>query len=235
MLDIPMIYSNIEQSTKVMRESEWRTEVNKICEDMGTKLVMMLPVGYRVLTSDKEIKNFDSLKGMNIRTPNNTVFTTFWQKAGTNPTPLPLTEVYMALKQGLVDAQENPFDIILNNKFYEIQNYVTYTNHIVFNVSWLINLNFWNSLPPEYQSLFMECVEDTYQFAIKTREQVNQEYEANMMKNNPNIVRIYPDDEFKARLYDSAAACIPIIRQLAGDRMVDITLETMELSLDFGK
>jgi len=225
-LDIPRVFADMDKSTEVMREGEFRDAIDKLCEEVGVKLVFQVPVNYRLLTTNREIKSFDDLKGMNIRTPTNPVFTAFWEACGTNPTPLPLDEVYMALSQGLVEAQENPYDLILQNKFNEVQKYLVHTNHITFNTSFIINLNSWNNLPEAYQKVFLDSMKETEDYAIGARDQINADYGATLEAAG-TTTQLYPDEALQEALDNAAKSTLPIIRQLAGDEIVDVTLKAM--------
>lgn len=71
------------------------------------------------------------MKGLKIRTPNAPAFQLFPQATGANPTPMAFSEVYLALQQGVVDAQENPLPTIQFKKFHEVQSNINLTGHII--------------------------------------------------------------------------------------------------------
>ena len=63
----------------------------------------------------------------------------FWKELGANPTPLAFGEVYIALQQGMLDAQENPWASYVGAKICEVQNYMTFTNHVPFIGTYVMN------------------------------------------------------------------------------------------------
>ena len=69
-------------------------------------------------------------KGQKIRTMENSYHMDFWKKLKASPTPMSFSEVYIGLQQGTIDAQENPYEVIVSNKLYEQQDYVVETNHL---------------------------------------------------------------------------------------------------------
>ena len=96
----------------------------------GHRIVALTYYGERHLTSNKEIKGPDDLKGMKLRVPQAPLYVLFAKIYGANPTPIAFAEVYLALQQGTVDGQENPLPTILAKKFYEVQKYIHLTGHI---------------------------------------------------------------------------------------------------------
>lgn len=96
----------------------------------GHHVVTLTYYGQRHVTSNKEIKGPGDMKNLKIRVPNAPLYKMFPQAVGANPTPMAFAEVYLALQQGVVDAQENPLPTIQFKKFYEVQKYITLTGHI---------------------------------------------------------------------------------------------------------
>ena len=96
----------------------------------GNTLATMTYYGARHVTSNKPILKPADMKGLKIRTPNAPAYQMFPKETGANPTPMAFSEVYLALQQGVVDAQENPLPTIKFKKFYEVQKHINLTGHI---------------------------------------------------------------------------------------------------------
>lgn len=96
----------------------------------GNEVVAMTYYGARHVTSNGPVLTPDDMVGLKIRTPNAPAYQLFPQMTGANPTPLAFAEVYLALQQGVVDAQENPLPTILAKRFYEVQTDINLTGHI---------------------------------------------------------------------------------------------------------
>lgn len=96
----------------------------------GDDVAGLVYYGQRHVTSNAEIKTPDDMQGMKIRVPNASLYKMFPDAVGANPTPMAFAEVYLALEQGVVDAQENPLPTIQFKKFHEVQDYITLTGHI---------------------------------------------------------------------------------------------------------
>ena len=94
---------------------------------------------------------------------------------GANVTAFPWGELYLALKQGIVDAQENPLGSIRDMKFYEVQKYVVLTEHVVDYPIVMINEKKWQSLKKEYQEIILEAFEEARQYSLVEGKKEEQE------------------------------------------------------------
>jgi TRAP-type C4-dicarboxylate transport system substrate-binding protein len=97
----------------------------------GTRVVGLTYYGFRHVTSNKPIRHPDDMRNLKIRVPNAPMYLIFPDATGANATPLPFGEVYLALQQGVVDAQENPLTTIRAKRFYEVQSHINLTGHIM--------------------------------------------------------------------------------------------------------
>jgi tripartite ATP-independent transporter DctP family solute receptor len=96
----------------------------------GNKVISLTYYGERHVTSNRDITKPEDMKGLKIRVPDAPLYTMFPRAVGANPTPIAFAEVYLALSQGVVDAQENPLVTIQAKKFYEVQKNIVLTGHI---------------------------------------------------------------------------------------------------------
>lgn len=99
-------------------------------EATGDDIAGLVYYGQRHVTSNSEINVPADMQGMKIRVPNASLYKMFPEAVGANATPMAFAEVYLALQQGVVDAQENPLPTIQFKKFHEVQDYITLTGHI---------------------------------------------------------------------------------------------------------
>ncbi len=112
----------------------------------GNKVVAMTYYGERHVTSNKEIRTPEDMKGLKIRVPDAPLYTMFPRAVGANPTPIAFAEVYLALQSGTVDAQENPLPTIDAKKFYEVQKFIVLTGHITDALLTIVGGPTWNKL-----------------------------------------------------------------------------------------
>ena len=155
----------------------------EMLEKTGLRPVAVFERGPRHLTSNRPIKHPDELDGLILRVPNVPSFVTAWSAMGAKPTPMAFSEVFTSLQQGTIDAQENPFALILSAGFAEVQQYVNLTEHVM---SWsypVIGEKQFQALPPDLQEIFLQAAKDM------------QAYERRLFLDNEQKVQ----DELKAR------------------------------------
>lgn len=126
--------------------------------------------GYRQVTSSTHpIVTPDDLKGFKIRVPVSPLYTSTFKALGASPTSINLSEVYSALQTKIVEGQENPLSLIELSKFYEVQRYVSYTNHIWDGYFTLANARAWAGLPKDLQEILSRNINAA---ALKEREDI---------------------------------------------------------------
>jgi tripartite ATP-independent transporter DctP family solute receptor len=112
--------------------------------------------GRRHVTSNEPINTPEDMQGLKIRTPNAPMYMMFPEAVGANPTPIAFSEVYLALQQGVVDAQENPLPTIRAKAFYEVQDYINLTGHITDSLITIAGGPLWKRLSEEDREIFRE-------------------------------------------------------------------------------
>jgi tripartite ATP-independent transporter DctP family solute receptor len=128
--DYPFMIKNYEH-WKAYRDSDLFRELSDGYKDATGNTVLSLGYyGARQVTSNFPITKPDDMKGLKIRVPDSPVMLMFPNAVGANPTPIAFAEVYLALQQGVVDAQENPLPTIQFKKFHEVQSNINMTGHI---------------------------------------------------------------------------------------------------------
>jgi tripartite ATP-independent transporter DctP family solute receptor len=128
---------------------------------LGTRELNLRDIG-------REVRTPQDMKGVKLRMPNSPTWLFMGRALGANPTPISFTEVYMALKTGTVDGQDNPLPTDKNAKFYEVTKYIILTDHYINPIMPTINEVKWHALGPDYQAKVMQAVEKARQFCDKT-------------------------------------------------------------------
>ncbi len=128
--------------------------MRKSIEAKGLVTLKFWGNGFRSVTNNKRpIKTPDDLKGLKLRTMENPLQIAAWKALGANPTPMAFGEVFTALQQGTVDGQENPYTLIVNMRFHEVQKYLTTSQHVYTAVAPVFNKAFYDSLSPDQKKL----------------------------------------------------------------------------------
>ena len=126
----------------------------------------------------------------------------FWQQLGSNPTPMNFSEVYIGLQQHTIDAQENPYEVIVSNRLYEQQDYIIETNHVPHLISLVVSEDFYQDLPEEDQQILVEAEAIAKEYA---REQSDERIDERIQ-----IIRdsgteiITPGDEVREQMIEAS-------------------------------
>ena len=146
-------------------------------EDNGLKLAGWAHSGFRQITNDvRPIKSPADFEGLKMRTPPLENILQTMQAFGANATAIAYNELYMALKTGVVDGQENPYVNIVSEKFYEVQKYCTEVNYIYMPGPFCFGLDWWDSLSPEDQEIIGEAAEVATMYTNYITESSNEAY-----------------------------------------------------------
>jgi tripartite ATP-independent transporter DctP family solute receptor len=152
----PYMFRDFEH-WKAYTESDLFKEIAQGYEEAtGNVPLAMNYYGKRHTTSNQEIQTPEDMQGLKIRVPNAPMYMMFPEAVGANSTPIAFSEVYLALQQGVVDAQENPLPTIQAKKFYEVQDYITLTGHITDSLITIAGGPLWNRLSDEDKQIFRD-------------------------------------------------------------------------------
>lgn len=124
----------------------------------GNHIAAVTYYGTRHTTSNKEIKACADMQGLKIRVPDVPAYLAMPRACGANTSPIAFAEVYLALQNGTVEAQENPLTTIEAKKFYEVQKNIALTGHIVDHLNTVISKQLWSSLSDEDKQIFSEVM-----------------------------------------------------------------------------
>jgi tripartite ATP-independent transporter DctP family solute receptor len=154
--ELPYAFDTYEAAYKVF-DGFVGDELFKILDAKGIKGLSWWENGFRHITNNKRpILTPEDLKGVKIRvTPNKIRLDTF-NTIGASPMPIAFGELYSALQQGVVDAQENPLSIFYSNAFYEVQKYLSLTQHIWGSALLSVNQRVWKKISREDQEIMQK-------------------------------------------------------------------------------
>lgn len=156
-LDLPYLFTSTEHAYKVLDGPIGRGLLDEL-EGHGMKGLAYWEVGFRSLTNSRRaVRTPDDVKGLKIRTTPNPAHIKAFQILGATPTPMPLAEVFTALENKAVDGQENPVNIVRNNKLYEVQKYMSLTRHAYTAMPVVMNKAKFAALKPEQQQALIDA------------------------------------------------------------------------------
>jgi tripartite ATP-independent transporter DctP family solute receptor len=156
----------------------------------GNKMLAITYYGERHVTSNKEIRTPDDMKGLKIRVPDAPLYTMFPRAVGANPTPIAFAEVYLALQSGTVDAQENPLPTIEAKKFYEVQKYIVLTGHITDALISIVGGPTWNKLSDADKKVFEDVLKEAAARATSEIVEKEKQLGAEFEKRGKTVIRV---------------------------------------------
>ena len=184
---LPFMFADFDEAFAFM-DGEIEAAAEEQLLDLGIRVLTHYSNGFRCVTNSKgPVETPADMKGMLIRTPENPVIMATMQALGANPQPLAFNELYQALQQGTYDAQENPIPIIYNNKLYEVQDYLSVTNHIYSGLCFAIRESVWEKLTPEQQEIVAAAAEASGEWQSETIRTQTDELVANLEEEGMKI------------------------------------------------
>src|SRR5262245_49801872 len=147
-VEAPYIWRDAAHLVKVMDGPIGQQYNEQLIKARGMRILGTTYYGTRhITTTSKEVKSPADMVGFKLRVPENDVFKAMAEAWGARPTPMNFGELYLALKQNVVDGQENPLPTIKSGKFDEVQKYLVLSGHIITPRLVVVNEAFWQGLP----------------------------------------------------------------------------------------
>jgi tripartite ATP-independent transporter DctP family solute receptor len=157
LFDFPFLFSNARQADAMVDGPMGKMLTGKLAEK-GVVVLAFFDLGFRNVTNSKRpITKAEDLEGLKLRVIPNPVFLETFKTFKANPIPMPFAELYGALESKAVDGQENPYAVILSSKLYEVNKYVSGTNHVYATNPVQISKRFWDKLSPAEQKLLQDA------------------------------------------------------------------------------
>ncbi|MDV6318030.1 TRAP transporter substrate-binding protein [Chromohalobacter sp. HP20-39] len=167
MMAVPYAFRDSEHMRKAV-EGEIGKEIEaQIKAQTGLVPIAWFERGPRELTSNRPIKKPSDLNGLRLRVPNVPLFVDTWQALGAKPTPMAFSEVFTALQQGTIDAQENPLSLIESASFDEVQDYVNMTDHVRSWIYVVIGKQKLESMPEDLQKIVLDAADKMQNYEEK--------------------------------------------------------------------
>ena len=178
---------------------------------------------FRQITNSKTpVNSPDDLKGMVLRTPSNSLYTEYFTACGATATPMNFSEVYNALQLNTLDGQENPVDVPATNNFYEVQKYISGTNHIA--DAWVVGMNTakLTGLSQNQQDALRKAAEECQQWYVDYQAEKDGEM-LKLLTDNGMEYNEVPEDGFQ-KFVEISQGLYPKFKELvANDELFEAT------------
>ena len=156
---LPFLFSDFDSAWKFI-DSDIMQSINADLEPFNMHVLAYFDNGFRcVTTTSKSVNSVADMNGLNIRTPENQIVMETMSALKAKPQSFPFAELKDALRNGTFDAQENPIPVIYNNKLYEVQKYLSITNHSYDAMPLVIRKDIWDGLGEQYQQIIVKAAE----------------------------------------------------------------------------
>lgn len=221
---LPFVFDDYQHAYDVLDGPFYDWTVNDLNEQ-GLVFIGSWDYGFRNLTNSKTPVNTPAdVFGLKIRTPGEIQLQSCMEALGSNVQKIAFNELFLSLKQGVVDGQENPLAVIYFNKYYEAQKYLAMTNHVYNSMNLVISQVTWDKLTPEQQEIIREESKNAATFMRSEIQSSEDEYvklleEAGMEVTYPNR------DEFAALMEPSYKA---IAEYCGNQEYIDTFLQMVE-------
>lgn len=163
--DLPCVFDSLEDCRSKLDDPDFYQLVCDVYTQGGYHLLGMADQGFRVMSTNRAVYSLADFKGQKIRTMENPYHLDFWTSLGATPTPMSFSEVYIGLQQHTIDAQENPYEVIVSNRLYEQQDYIVETNHLPHLISLIVNDDFFQGCSPQEQEILSQAAQIATQYA----------------------------------------------------------------------
>jgi TRAP-type transport system periplasmic protein len=197
--DFPFLFGSPKEADAVV-DGPFGTMLHQKLQEKGLVGLAYYELGFRELTNSKRpITKVEDIAGLKLRVIPNPINVDWVSALGANPTPLPFPELYAALEQKAVDGQENPVATIEGAKLYEVQKYMTLTNHQYNPQSVVISKKFWDSLSPEEQKIVSDAAHESAKYQREQSRAAAAGILASLKKSGMEVAELPPAELEKMR------------------------------------
>ena len=223
LFDMPYLIRDRDHMRHIEREIVW-PRMAPLAEEAGYKLLAIWENGFRHITNNlRPIEKPADLAGIKLRTPSGRWRVRMFQAFGANPTPMPLSEVFVALQTGVMDGQENPLIQIYSSRLHEVQKFLSLAGHVYTPAYLTVSAQHWQRIPEELRRVIEETAREVQDSVYQTAAEldanaVDQLEQAGIQINRPQL------DAFRQ-------ASQPVYAEFAsqvagGQELIDRALET---------
>jgi len=186
--DIPFLFKDTEHAYRVLDGKVGQSMLDKL-DAIGLKGLAFWDNGWRELTNNvRPVKVPADVKGLKVRTTGSPVHIEAFKELGANPVPMPLAELYTALEMKTVDAQEHPLGVLWSAKLYEVQKYLSLTNHAYSALILVMNKAKFDALTPAQQKAVIEAAHEAGKYQRKLNNDNTNKIVADVKKAGVQVV-----------------------------------------------
>ncbi len=196
--DLPYLFKN-EAAAEEVLDGPLGDTVDKALEPQGFHLLGWMTQSWRHLTCNKEVTKPADVVGIKIRTMDSKYHMAHFNTLGASAIPMAMSELYTALQQGTIDAQENPYTNIVNSRFYEVQKYVVETGHIYDACPLIISTITWKRLSDDQKKIIQEAAVEAVKWERAEVKKDDGIFREQVKKSGTNVIQLTPEQRAEFR------------------------------------
>lgn len=221
-----------EQLATFFKESKAINEMfPPLYEEQGLELLTMFPEGEVMMTTKEPVTSPEDLNEVKFRVMTNPLLVESYQAFGATPTPLPWGEVYGGLQTGIIQGQENPAFFIESTKMYEVTDYITRAGHNNFTTAVMANLDFYEGLSEEEQTMIQNAIDVAFDHIIEYQDGLTEESLEKIKEAKPSITITTLSEEERQPFMETADDVEQEFLEIGGDQ-AEAILEQMKADLE---
>lgn len=224
--DLPFLFKDEAQADAII-DGEFGDFISQKMEEVGLINLSYWENGFRnVSNSKRPITKWEDFEGMKIRVMQNNIFIDTFQNMGANATPMAFSEVFSALETGAIDAQENPYVTIDTSKFYEVQKYVSATNHAYTPFMVLFSKRIFERYSEAEQAALRECAAVGRDEQRKVSRELSLKSLERIKAAGIQVNEISPEE--RQRMQEKAQSVYEKHKPAVGDEVVNRVMESLQ-------
>ena len=196
--DLPYLFKN-EAAAEEVLDGPLGDTVGKALEPQGFYLLGWMTQSWRHLTCNKEVTKPADVAGIKIRTMDSKYHMAHFNTLGASAIPMAMSELYTALQQGTIDAQENPYTNIVNSRFYEVQKYVVETGHIYDACPLIISTITWKRLDDNQKKIIQEAAAEAVNWERAEVKKDDAVFREQVKKSGTTVIVLTPEERAEFR------------------------------------
>ncbi len=202
MLETPMLYDSYDHAHRALNGKVFDLINDGFTEKSGLRTLNAFPLGFRHFYTKNPVMSIDDVKGLKLRVPNITLYTTFAKECGINGQAMPFAEVMSSVDQGVIDGGDSPLADITSTKVYEKCPKITLTGHILVVHCLFINEKFYQSLPKADQDMVNKAAKMAAEDVWKLVQEVDKKSAEEIKSHGGAIAE--PSEAMKKHMVDAA-------------------------------
>lgn len=196
-LEWPYLFDDYEEAQNALN-GEVGEDIEDEFRELDVEPIGWTANGFREISSNSTIESMDDLEGLKIRMPNFNIFEKTGEALGVSVQPMPISEIFTALEQGVVDGQENPYATFKESGYYEVQSNVLESDHMFSPNVYLVNADFFEDQDEETKKVIREAAQEAADYEWELMKDEEDDIKDELESEDVKITE--PDDQFKKNL-----------------------------------